>query len=294
LKANEKFLERDSPFWAYVKIISEKLGYSLRGTGELRYYSLDEVLYKLEEVNINYDLEVIHDVVNYLNFRSKELNENVRNLFMNKDSAKEEFRKLYLYHIENEFSCSLPLNKQRNEKRDYSYFTGIINIIAEKTFRDHAQEHNLIYGEDIRFDDNPMSLSYIFDEEKKLIGALSRRFDGAYPSTRNPLAIWEIKEYYYTTTFGSRISDGIYETQLDGFELNDISRETNKDIKHIYFIDDYNTWWNMGRSYLCRTIDMLHKGLVDEVIFGKEVLYRWEDVLKVLLSKKVSQLKFFD
>ena len=38
----------------------------------------------------------------------------------------------------------------------------------------------------------------------------------------NPIAIWEIKEYYYTTTFGSRIADGVYETPLDGMELEEL------------------------------------------------------------------------
>ena len=45
---------------------------------------------------------------------------------------------------------------------------------------------------------------------------LARRVDGAFPSAVNPIAIWEIKEYYYTTTFGSRVADGVYETLLDG------------------------------------------------------------------------------
>ena len=30
----------------------------------------------------------------------------------------------------------------------------------------------------------------------------------------------------------------------------------------------YYTWWQCGRSYLCRIIDMLHMGYVDEVLFG--------------------------
>lgn len=290
MKANVQYLERDSSFWAYVKLISENLGYSKRGSGELRFYSIEEVINKLQELDVNFEIEVIEDVLNYLNYRATVLNTFVKHQFMNKDIAKEGFRELALYHTENNFICSLPLNKQKNEKRDYSYFTGIINIITEKTLRKYAFDNGLIYGEDIQFDDDPRSLSYILDENNKLIGALSRRFDGAFPSTRNPLAIWEIKEYYYTTTFGSRISDGIYETQLDGFELNDISRETRRDIKHIYFVDDYNTWWNMGRSYLCRIIDMLHKGLVDEVIFGREVLHRWEEVLQeLLLETQVTQ-----
>lgn len=39
-------------------------------------------------------------------------------------------------------------------------------------------------------------------------------------------------------------------------------------------VDDYRIWWQMGRSYLCRMIDMLHMGYVDEVLFGSEVVER--------------------
>jgi hypothetical protein len=45
-------------------------------------------------------------------------------------------------------------------------------------------------------------------------------------------------------------------------------------------IDDYNTWWNMGRSYLCRICDMLHMGLITEVLFGKEVINRVPQLVK--------------
>ena len=34
------------------------------------------------------------------------------------------------------------------------------------------------------------------------------------------------------------------------------------------------TWWECGKSYLCRIIDMLSMGYVDEVLFGREVLTR--------------------
>ena len=44
---------------------------------------------------------------------------------------------------------------------------------------------------------------------------LARRVDGAFPSAVNPVAVWEIKEDYHTTTFGSRVADGVYETQID-------------------------------------------------------------------------------
>ena len=43
---------------------------------------------------------------------------------------------------------------------------------------------------------------------------------------------------------------------------------------HVLFIDSYHTWWKQGKSYLCRLVDALNIGLVDEVIIGKEVLQR--------------------
>jgi len=45
-------------------------------------------------------------------------------------------------------------------------------------------------------------------------------------------------------------------------------------------IDDHFTWWSCGRSYLCRIIDMLHMGYVDEVLFGKEVVDRLPAIVK--------------
>jgi hypothetical protein len=117
------------------------------------------------------------------------------------------------------------------------------------------------------------------DSGRRLQGSSSRRFDGAFPSAMNPLAIWEIKEYYYATTFGSRIADGVFETQLDGYEFRNIEDNYGRHVNHIFFIDAYHTWWNQGKSYLCRIFDALHMGLVDEVIVGREVFTRWPVLL---------------
>lgn len=40
------------------------------------------------------------------------------------------------------------------------------------------------------------------------------------------------------------------------------------------------TWWECGRSYLCRMIDMIHMGYVDEVVFGREVLTRLPELAR--------------
>ena len=117
----------------------------------------------------------------------------------------------------------------------------------------------------------------------------ARRVDGAFPSSINPIAIWEIKEYYYTTTFGSRVADGVYETLLDGLELEELRNSEHIGILHYLFIDDYFTWWDCGKSYLCRLIDILNMGYVDEVIFGKEALRRVPELVKDWI--KISKLK---
>ena len=290
MKPNTQFLNRSSAFWAYTKLISEKLNYSK--DGEIKKYTVDDIKNKLNELDIIIDPQMLMDVISYLSYRADLLNGTVRNWLMDVLTARTEFNNLQILHKQQGFTCGLPFNKQKGEKKDFAYFTGIVNILAEKTLREYAEEKGLIYGQDVKFDDNPMNLSYITDDEGRLQGILSRRFDGAFPSTVNPKAIWEIKEYYYTTTFGSRIADGVYETQLDGYEINTISSETGKNIKHIYFIDDYNTWWNMGKSYLCRIIDMLHMGLVDEVIFGKEVFERWPELLKELLIAQEVEVEY--
>lgn len=150
--------------------------------------------------------------------------------------------------------------------------TGIVNMLIEKE----------IYPR--KCDYNPKELTAITENDFPL-RTLSRRVDGAYPSVIDPIAIWEIKEYYYTTTFGSRVADGVYETQLDGWELWEVNLNLNRKISHFLIIDAYQTWWTQGRSYLCRIVDSMHMGLVDEVLVGKEVLNRLPILAKSWIKK---------
>ncbi len=96
----------------------------------------------------------------------------------------------------------------------------------------------------------------------------------------NPIAVWEIKEYYYTTTFGSRVADGVYESLLDGMELEELREQEKIEVKHYLMVDAHFTWWDCGRSYLCRIIDMLHMGYLDEALFGNEVAERLPEIVK--------------
>ena len=119
-----------------------------------------------------------------------------------------------------------------------------------------------------------------FTDSKFPVHSLSRRVDGSFPNVINPIAIWEIKEYYYTTTFGSRVADGVYETLLDGYQLNEVREHLHRKVSHYLMVDDYYTWWTCGRSYLCRICDMLYMGLLTEALFGKEVVQRVPQLVK--------------
>jgi hypothetical protein len=163
-------------------------------------------------------------------------------------------------------TCPIPMNKQKGPKKAPAYFTGVINMLIEAN------------ASGVPCDFDPRELTTI-TRNRIPFRTLARRIDGAFPSPVNPIAVWEIKEYYYTTTFGSRVADGVYESLLDGLELEEL-RQQGTDVKHYLMIDDRFTWWDCGRSYLCRIIDMLHMGYVDEVLFGSEVVERLPKIVK--------------
>lgn len=74
-------------------------------------------------------------------------------------------------------------------------------------------------------------------------------------------------------------------------ELRELSNAGHRKIYHMLIIDSYFTWWTCGRSYLCRIIDMLHMGYLDEVIFGKEVVTRLPELVTIW-KKQISDNKY--
>ena len=278
MKPNQDFFGRDGRFWANVKFVSEQVGYSRRtqkkARSALRQYSMEDIasLY----VNHNFGREQIRnerhffdDVLSYLNYRADILNKEVEPLFMNCEQAAAEYNKL-----KKQLSPMLPpsFNKQKGEKRHPAYLSCMVAMVAES-----------IVGPD-GFINDTRNLA-ILTAGNVLMHAFSRRFDGALPSTKDPIAVWEIKEYYGTTTFGSRVADGVYETLLDGYEFEGVRQSLRRDVKHYLFIDDRFTWWDCGKSYLCRMMDMLHTQHVDEIFFGREVLTDWGRTLTALVGR---------
>jgi hypothetical protein len=207
-------------------------------------------------------------VVDYLNARRTMLSRISMSL-MNRDEAKIEFETL---RASCDPKCRLPMNKQKNAKGHLAYLTCIVNMLTEK---------ELGAG---NFDDDPRGLTTL-TVNGKLARTFSRWLDGAYPEVHDPVAIWEVKEYYGTTSFGSRVADGVYESMLDGFEISEASTLGAR-IRHYLIVDDKYTWWVKGKSYLCRLIDIMHMGLVDEVLYGREVLERWPQIVREWTTTK--------
>ena len=264
MKADRRFLSQPKEFWANVRTISQEVGYTERGKDSIKIPSLESIREEFSRLGLstahiadpdNTLTEFGQCLLDYFTFRATILNEVVRHHFMKKDSAHVEFKRL---KKQLKPKCPLPMNKQKAEKKNYAFLTGIVNMLIEANVGSAPCDYD------------PRSLTTITHNAMPL-RTLARRVDGAFPSVINPIAIWEIKEYYYTTTFGSRVADGVYETLLYGMELEELEAAAQRKVQHILFIDDYFTWWECGRSYLCRMIDMLHMGYVDEIVFGREV-----------------------
>lgn len=269
---NKLFLKQPKDFWSQVKILTQRLGYSKKES--ILTYTIEEIVACLEKYSLKTDHlytgnKLTDDgqfLLDYFIYRAKVLESEAKLNLMDKEQAKQVFDKLYKLHKP---KVKIPMNKQKGKKKHPAYFTGIVNILTETTLGN------------VDFNLDPRTF-VIMTRNQKPLYTLSRMVDGAYPSVINPLMVWEIKEYYNTTTFGSRVAGGVYETILDGYELTEIKDIGNFDVKHYLIIDGYLTWWMMGKSYLCRMVDMLHEGFLDEILFGKQVLTRWPEIIKGL------------
>lgn len=265
MQPNSRFKKLDKRFWANVRTISETLGYTDRKAKQVRVYTLAEMISAMNKIGlgsshlINQDgspTELAILLQEYFIYRADMLNLYVEPRLMTVERAASVFETL-----RTQFNPArpVPMNKQKGDKKTSAFLTGIVNMVIEANIADFSCDYD------------PRILTTITHNNEPL-RTLARRVDGCFPSTINPIAIWEIKEYYYTTTFGSRIADGVYETLLDGLELEELREHTGIDIKHLLIVDAYFTWWGMGKSYLCRIIDMLNMGYIDEVLFGYEVV----------------------
>jgi hypothetical protein len=266
VKPDPRFLRLPKSFWANVRTISQQIRYTKRGAGQVKVPDVLEIERSLHDLGLSAGHLVQAGqptklgtlLLDYFRHRADVLNRLVEPSLMDLDQAKALFRQISGCH---KHACPLPLNKQKGKKKSPAYFTCIINMLIAAAIKGRKCDYD------------PQQITTVTQNGMPL-RTLARRIDGAFPSAVNPVAIWEIKEYYYTTTFGSRVADGVYESLLDGMELEELREHESIDVKHYLMLDAHYTWWRCGRSYLCRIVDMLHMGYVDEVLCGREVIAR--------------------
>jgi len=262
MKPIPRFLNKPKSFWASVRSLSQQVGYSKKDM--IIIPTVAQMAAAFEKLGLDSErifkdgkpTQLATDLLDYFTERSRVLVNEVEPKLLSAEQAKDLFEKT---HAEFDHKCPIPMNKQKGEKRAEAFLTALVNMMVER------------HAEGLPCDYDPGELTTITRGGEPL-RTLARRVDGAFPSPINPIAIWEIKEYYYTTTFGSRVADGVYETLLDGMEIEELREHEGIDLKHYLMADAHFTWWKCGKAYLCRMFDMLHMGYADEILFGREVV----------------------
>lgn len=276
------FIDESDEFWFRARFIAEGLGYTSQeqraAQRRLRTYTPEEIEWFFSKNGLNISPREAARQSEYSEARA-DAADYAKSMLMNADEAREEFQHFESLAFSRGFSWeqfpgNIPMNKQKGIKKNVNFLTAFVDISTYLALAESQYEADY---------DPRHLLKFTYGDGSILGGVSSRRLDGAIPSLFDPLIVWEIKEYYYTTTFGSRIADGVYETRLDGYEFDRFAAVTGHRPMHVLFTDSYSVWWDQGKSYLCRLIDMLNEGLVDRIYFGKEV-FSWEEDLIELLD----------
>ena len=128
MKPDQRFTGKSMRFWAHAKFLSEQIGYSQRGTSQLRVYSAAEAREVVVRSGLSCDDRLLGNVVEYPNWRTDALNQIVAPLFMNWEEAAAAFEAV---RAKTRPTKPLPMNKQKGEKRHPAYLAGMVGMYAE-------------------------------------------------------------------------------------------------------------------------------------------------------------------
>jgi len=113
----------------------------------------------------------------------------------------------------------------------------------------------------------------------------ARNLDGAISSLVDPFLVWEIKEYWGTTSGGSKMSDAVYECALVGRELRDFEKRTKLHVDHAVLLDG-KAQWTSRKSDLLRFYDLYYQGMIDLLVVGREIETKWQPFVKSAIRKQ--------
>ena len=138
MKPNVRFVQQPLDFWAHVRSLSQELGYTEKTTRQIKTYSSDDVIRGLHKLGLTSDHFLDSQtglsafgtlLLEYFQHRATVLNEVVQHNLMNKTQAEEVFLDL---QMRLKPTCPLPMNKQKDEKRNYSFLPALSTCCSRK------------------------------------------------------------------------------------------------------------------------------------------------------------------
>lgn len=257
----------DDPFWHVVRMLADQISARHRYAGAI---SPGEIIPILKAV----DSEAADGLVLYLNghrdslerlsaywSRRREVSELILATMRTEDEAKEDYATISDQALQ---SYGVQVEGYHKSSKVLVNTVDAIVYRERKAFR-------------VDVNTNPQSRAAIVSDEH--IWVSPRRLDGAIPGLLNPVALWEIKEYWGVKSGGSKMSDAIYELQLVGAELRMFEDEFDIHVNH-YAIIDGRQQWESRKSDIRRAVDLLYSGLLDELIVGREVITEWPRIVR--------------
>jgi hypothetical protein len=174
MKPDPRFLKQPKHFWANVRTISQQIGYTQRGTGQIKIPSLPDIVAAYLESDSRKDTSRPRNdkptafgtvLLDYFRYRAETLNSTVEPQLMDAAEAKKLFNEL---RAKLKPACPIPMNKQSGKKKTPAYLTGIINMLVEAN------------AGGIPCDFDPRELTTVTLDGAPL-RTLARRVDGAFP-----------------------------------------------------------------------------------------------------------------
>ena len=141
MKPNPIFAAKPKAFWAFVRTLSQHLGYTERGEGRIRVHTPEAMVRGLEELGLDataiVEFGVVtalgRDLVSYFAFRADLLDNSAQQHLMDAAEAKAEFNRL---KKQLRPKCPLPMNKQKGKMRATAFLTGMVNMLIEASAKD--------------------------------------------------------------------------------------------------------------------------------------------------------------
>jgi signal recognition particle subunit SEC65 len=137
MRPNDLYLNQPKAFWAYVRSISEAAGYTVRGQGQIKVPSAEDMANALESLGLDPTkartrsgpaTRLGETLLGYFTYRAEVLNQFVAPRLMDAGQARALFQKL---RKAGRYEWPVPMNKQKGKKKAPAYLTAVVNMLIE-------------------------------------------------------------------------------------------------------------------------------------------------------------------